>query len=458
MQNVGQKRKRFLHNETLLETSSPGNQLTQHGVYVRPTPGKTPFPERTPATSRNGHPSTPLSPSPSDSVAGSTGPVLPAGVQRGATDPHRPRGTAHRCGREHMLELSPHHTLAGQSAAGVGAASCWGDTALQRCPSWWGPPSSPTGGSCGPRGTDEPGCASGPPLLLIAPPLLHMAPPLPLLAPPRCPPCRCASPLTFPGCSRSSRRCRRGWRRRRPPGLGRWRQPGRRAARPRRCGPRQSGRGCGSSCSTPLPVPPRPARVRGWGARGAPVPLTPPLSPRGPGEGRDGAGGRAGAAGRVPPGPGRGSAVRPGGGLPQVGARHDPQQRQRTSPALLPGRARPLHRCACSPPGPGASPGQCPPAWLRQAGAGLLQSQNCQAPLSNPALCHGVSCLHLHTTDPIDNPLLFLPNCTSHFLQDTTTVALLKAALITAQQRCCKRCNEPGTTSIRKPTWPFYSI
>lgn len=79
------------------------------------------------------------------------------------------------------------------------------------------------------------------------------------------PPWRCASPPTSHGSSRSSRLCRRGWKRRRPPGSERWRRLGRRAARPRSCGRRRSGRGCGSRSSTPLPVRPRPAAPPGRG-------------------------------------------------------------------------------------------------------------------------------------------------------------------------------------------------
>lgn len=295
MQSVGQKRKCFSHNETLLETSSPGNQLTRRFVCVSPTPGKTTFPkEDACCPARQPPPSTPPSRSPSEEdshpagVAGSVGPPLPAGVERGAADPHGPRGTPRRRGRGHTPEPTPCYTLAGQSATGVGAASCWGGAALLAAPADGGslapgdPSQQPHGwvvaahGRRGPGGTHLPGCpgatrhAAARSRAASAPPLPPRPHPDSAWRRPRRPPCRCASPRTCRGCSRSSGRCRRGWRRRRPPGSGRRRRPGRRAARPRSCGPRRSGRGCGSSSSTPPPVPPRPRRAAWVGGAGVP--------------------------------------------------------------------------------------------------------------------------------------------------------------------------------------------
>uniref|UniRef100_H0ZA29 Hydroxypyruvate isomerase (putative) n=2 Tax=Passeriformes TaxID=9126 RepID=H0ZA29_TAEGU len=158
-------------------------------------------------------------------VTGGTEPSLPAGAQRGAAHP-RPRA------RPGALS-APHAHRAEPSTAAAERRSLRSR-----------------------GGPGLPGRAAGPGVAKEHRP----GPPRP--APP---PWRCASPPTSHGSSRSCRHCRRGWKRRRRPGSERWRRLGRRAARPRSCGPRRSGRGCRSRSSTSPPVRPRPAAppVRG---------------------------------------------------------------------------------------------------------------------------------------------------------------------------------------------------
>lgn len=157
-----------------------------------------------------------------------------------------------------------------------------------------------------------------------------------------------------------------------------------------------------------------------WGSEDPPPTL--PLSPRGPGGGRAGAGGRARAAGSLPAGPGGGRALRQGCGLPQVGARRDPRSGRGPAaaggvPLLLgcssaaPEQSLPFAPGCLPPPGHGASPGSiscsavsgrsqlgADPA-VRGRGLSVLGPRAARHE-PDPALRSRGSCSHLHTTAP----------------------------------------------------------
>lgn len=193
---------RTLHNEAPVQTSSPGNQLTQHEACVRPTP------------SRN----------------------------------TAPREAA--C-RAVLCRAHPARRPAAPSAPQTHAQPAF--TAALR-----------DGGAAIPYLRTPPTASEA---TLLPPYLLSLC-----IAPPARPPWRCASRPTSRGSSRSCRLCRPGWRRRRAPGSRRWRRPGPRAARPQRCTPPPSGRGCGSCSSTPRPGTGSGAR---WGWEPCPGGRTP---------------------------------------------------------------------------------------------------------------------------------------------------------------------------------------